>query len=78
MFNNILNAEQVTLALCLNGAVPFLRSCLVFVAQMLGGMAAAGVVEALFPGPLAVTTSLSGGTSKAQGVFIEMVSRCAS
>ena len=35
-------------------------------------MAAAGVVKGLFPGPLAVTTSLTGGTSKAQGVFIEM------
>lgn len=36
-------------------------------------MASAGVVKGLFPGPLAVTTSLSGGTSKAQGLFIEMV-----
>lgn len=42
-------------------------------AQMLGAMASAGIVKALFPGPLAVTTSLSGGTSKAQGLFIEMV-----
>lgn len=65
---------QVTLGLCLIGAVPFLRGGLVFVAQMLGAMASAGVVKALFPGPLAVTTSLSGGTNKAQGVFIEMVS----
>ena len=39
---------------------------------MLGAMASAGVVEALFPGPLAVTTTLSLGTNKAQGVFIEM------
>lgn len=31
-----------------------------------------GVIKGLYPGPLAVTTSLSGGTSKAQGVFIEM------
>jgi hypothetical protein len=53
--------------------VPFLRGGLVFIAQMLGAMAAAGVVKGLFPGPLAVTTSLSGGTSKAQGLFIEMV-----
>jgi hypothetical protein len=35
-------------------------------------MAAAGVVDTLFPGPLAVTTTLSGNTNKAQGVFIEM------
>lgn len=40
---------------------------------MLGAMASAGVVAALFPGPLAVTTSLSGGTSLTQGLFIEML-----
>jgi aquaporin rerated protein, other eukaryote len=62
----------VTFALCLVGAVPLIRGVLVFFAQMLGAMAAAGVVKALFPGPLAVTTTLSGGTNKAQGVFIEM------
>jgi Major intrinsic protein len=39
---------------------------------MLGAMASAGVVAALFPGPLAVTTRLSGGTTLAQGLFIEM------
>ncbi|KIW35609.1 uncharacterized protein PV07_02295 [Cladophialophora immunda] len=62
----------VTLGLCLIGAVPFIRGALVFIAQMLGAIASAGVVKALFPGPLAVTTSLSGGTNKAQGLFIEM------
>lgn len=62
----------VTLALCLVGAVPFGRGCFVFIAQMLGAMASAGVVRTLFPGPLAVTTSLAGGTSTAQGLFIEM------
>lgn len=62
----------VTLGLCLIGAVPFVRGGLVFIAQMLGATCAAAVVSTLFPGPLAVTTSLSGGTSKAQGVFIEM------
>jgi aquaporin related protein len=62
----------VTLGLCLIGAVTFLGGGLIFISQMLGGMAAAGVVKALFPGPLAVTTTLSGGTNKAQGVFIEM------
>lgn len=62
----------VTLALCLVGAVPFGRGCFVFIAQMFGAMASAGVVKALFPGPLAVTTSLAGGTNTAQGLFIEM------
>ena len=56
------------------GAVPWVRGGLVFLAQMLGAMASAGVVKGLFPGPLAVTTSLSGGTGTAQGLFIEMVS----
>ncbi len=64
--------KQVTLALCLIGAVPFARGGFVFLAQMLGAMASAGVIAALFPGPLAVTTSLNGGTNLAQGVFIEM------
>lgn len=62
----------VTLGLCLIGGVPWARGGLVFIAQMLGAMASAGVVKALFPGPLAVTTSLGGSTSKAQGLFIEM------
>jgi len=64
---------QVTLGLCLIGAVPFARAGLVFIAQMLGAMASAGVISVLYPGPLAVTTALSGGTSKTQGLFIEMV-----
>ena len=74
------NITQVTLGLCRIGAVPWARGGLVFIAQMFGAMASAGVVKGLFPGPLAVTTSLSGGTGKAQGLFIEMVDnvRCAS
>lgn len=62
----------VTLGLCLIGAVPWARGGLVFIAQMFGAMASAGVVKGLFPGPLAVTTSLGGETSLAQGLFIEM------
>lgn len=38
----------------------------------MGGIAAAGVVAALFPGPLKVQTSLGGGASIVQGLFIEM------
>ncbi|KEF58257.1 aquaporin rerated protein, other eukaryote [Exophiala aquamarina CBS 119918] len=62
----------VTFGLCLIGALPLTRGALVFISQMLGAIASAGVVKALFNGPLAVTTSLGGGTSLAQGVFIEM------
>lgn len=35
-------------------------------------MCSSGIVSALFPGPLNVNTSLGGGTSIAQGLFIEM------
>jgi aquaporin rerated protein, other eukaryote len=39
---------------------------------MLGGIAAAGVVSALFPGPLSVQVSLGEGVSVVRGLFIEM------
>lgn len=54
------------------GATPVVRSILLFITQLLGAMAAAAVVSALFPGPLNVGTQLAGGTSVAQGLFIEM------
>ena len=44
-----------------------------FPAQLLACMCAGGLVECMFPGDIGVVnTSLSGGTSIAQGVFIEM------
>ncbi|KAK3331468.1 aquaporin-like protein [Apodospora peruviana] len=62
----------VTMALYLVGGLPGIRSCLVVVAQLLAGIAAAGVVAALFPGPMLVNTTLGGGASVVQGLFIEM------
>ncbi|KAL6713666.1 Aquaporin-1 [Lecanora helva] len=62
----------VTLGLCLVGALTYIRGALVFISQVLGGIAAAGVVAALFPGPLAVKTTLRPGTSISRGLFIEM------
>ena len=62
----------VTLGMCLVGALPYIRGCLIMVSQVVGGIAAAGIVSALFPGPLNVQTSLRKGTSIAQGLFIEM------
>lgn len=56
----------------ITGTLPPLRGLLLFPAQMLGGMVAAGLVSAMFPGTLAVETSLTQGTSIAQGLFIEM------
>lgn len=49
-----------------------MRSVLVVLAQILGGICAAAVVSALFPGPLNVATTLGGGANTAQGLFIEM------
>ena len=62
----------MTLALFLVGGLPAIRGAIIFATQLLGGIAAAGVVAALFPGPMNVDTTLGGGTSVAQGLFIEM------
>ncbi|KEF53160.1 uncharacterized protein A1O9_10608 [Exophiala aquamarina CBS 119918] len=67
MFN-----PAVTLTLCLVGAVPPSRGCVVFAAQMIGGIAAAGAVSATLPGPMAVNVRLGGGCSISRGLFIEM------
>lgn len=49
-----------------------LRGILVFAAQVIAGIASAGVVSCLFPGALNAGTRLGGGTSISQGLFIEM------
>jgi len=46
---------------------------LLFIAQILGGLTAAGLVHAMFPGNLNAQTTLGGGTSIVQGLFIEMM-----
>jgi aquaporin related protein len=63
----------VTLGMCLIGALPWVRGCLLFVTQILGGIVAAALVSCMFPGELNVQTTLGGGTSIARGVFIEMM-----
>ncbi|EEH18381.2 hypothetical protein PABG_00944 [Paracoccidioides brasiliensis Pb03] len=63
---------SVTLALFLIGSLSPIRAVLVFAAQIVAGIAAAGVVSCLFPGPLVVYTRLGSGTSITQGLFIEM------
>ena len=45
---------------------------MVVAAQLLGGIAAAGVASAILPGPLGVNVRLGTGISIARGVFIEM------
>lgn len=49
-----------------------LRTLLVFPTQLIAGIAAAGVVGCLFPGPANFGTRLGGGASISQGLFIEM------
>jgi aquaporin related protein len=63
----------VTLGLCLVGAVPWFRGLLVVPVQIGAGIAAAGLVSGLFPGPFDAKNTLGSGTTKVQGVFIEMV-----
>lgn len=50
------------------GAISWMRAGLVFIAEMLGAMASAGVVSALFPGALGVNTTLNSKTSIARGL----------
>jgi aquaporin rerated protein, other eukaryote len=54
------------------GAVPYTRGFLVIISQILGAIAASGIVSCMLPGPLNVRTELGGGTSIAQGLFIEV------
>lgn len=49
----------------------------VSVAQLLGGIVAAALLDALTPGPLAVSCSLGNGTNRTQGMFIEMFTTAA-
>jgi aquaporin related protein len=63
----------VTLGMCLIGALPWLRGCLLFTSQILGGIAASALVSCMFPGDLNVETILGGGTSIVRGLFIEMM-----
>ena len=63
---------QVSLGMCLIGAITWMRGLIVLIAQLLGAIAASGVVSALFPGPMNVTTGLGPGTSVTRGLFIEM------
>lgn len=60
------------MTLWLVGAVPAHRCLIIVTAQILGGIAAAGVSSGLLPGPFPANVRLGGGTSVVQGLFIEM------
>ncbi|KAH8694686.1 aquaporin-like protein [Ilyonectria robusta] len=63
----------VTLAMVLVKGVSVTRGICLFVAQMLGAMLASVVVLFLFPETFNVRTTLGGGASLVQGVFIEAI-----
>lgn len=65
----------VTFGMCLIGALPWVRGVLLFFVQILGGITAAALVTCMFPhdGVINVRTSLGGGTTVVQGLFIEMM-----
>ncbi|KAL9622677.1 MAG: hypothetical protein Q9160_002987 [Pyrenula sp. 1 TL-2023] len=64
----------VILGLCLSGGLPWTRGAFLFPAQIAGSIVATALNSATLPGmgPEDNITKLSGGTSIAQGVFIEM------
>lgn len=64
---------QVTIGMVLIGAISWVRGILLFIIQIVAGIVAAYIVQALFQGDLAVSTTLGGGTTIAQGVIIEMI-----
>lgn len=59
------------MALALVGAIGWFKAGLLIISQIVAGIAAAGVVSALFPDPLTVRTSLNHNTSVVRGLFIE-------
>jgi aquaporin related protein len=58
--------------MALIGAIGWLKAGALIVSQVFAGIAAAAVVAGLFPGPLAVRTTLETNTSVVRGLFIEM------
>ncbi|KAF4304589.1 Major intrinsic protein [Botryosphaeria dothidea] len=61
----------VTLGMCLIGAIGWIRGSLIFITQIVGAIAASGIVSALFPNSMNVRTTLN-DTSVVRGLFIEM------
>jgi aquaporin rerated protein, other eukaryote len=57
----------ISFALAIAQVVTPLRAILLFIAQLLGGIAAAALIDGLMPGPINFTTNLSGGINIAQG-----------
>ena len=65
----------ISLALALATVISPLRAVLLIIAQLLGGIVAAALIDGLMPGPLNVGTSLSGDISIAQGSVLPWESK---
>lgn len=63
---------NVSFALCAIGAITPVRFILCAIAQLVGGIVAAAILDGLTPGPLSVSCQLGFGTNRTQGLFIEM------
>ncbi|KAF2192530.1 aquaporin-like protein [Zopfia rhizophila CBS 207.26] len=63
----------VSIAMALVGAISWVEAALLIISQILGAISAAGIVSALFPGPLTIRTTLNENTSVVRGLFIEML-----
>ncbi|KAK2462951.1 hypothetical protein APHAL10511_005003 [Amanita phalloides] len=63
---------NVSLGLALVGAIRPVRFVLYSIAQLMGAIAGAALVDCLTPGPLSVNTFLQKDINHTQGVFIEM------
>ncbi|CBX92054.1 hypothetical protein IAQ61_000248 [Plenodomus lingam] len=61
----------VTTALFITGQIHWHRAAQTILAQLIAGMAAAGFVEALLPGPLNIATTLAPSMSVTRGLFLE-------
>ncbi|CDK29538.1 unnamed protein product [Kuraishia capsulata CBS 1993] len=61
----------VTLTLMLARAIPPVRGVLMWISQMVAGMAAAAAASAMTPGEILFANGLGGGCSRSRGVFIE-------
>ncbi|RQM07752.1 hypothetical protein DH86_00003030, partial [Scytalidium sp. 3C] len=62
----------VTFAFVLTGLMHPLKGAVIFVTQLLAGITAAAIIDALTPGPLSVANSLGPNVNVAQGLFMEM------
>jgi len=62
----------VTFAFVITGLMHPVKGAVIFVTQLLAGITAAAIIDALTPGPLSVANALGPHVNIAQGLFMEM------